>query len=700
MSSNTWITLVACTLLLVWPGVSYSGEELSEPGDDGLMDEFALLEEALAADEVESASKHRQSIFWSPSTITVLTREDIRASGATNMGDLLRRIPGFDVYMLKDSYPVIGARALTDAASNNHVLLLIDGREAAVELTGFPFWNLLPIELEEIERIEVVRGPGSTLYGANAFAGVVNITTMSDRPKNGADVIINGGEWNRYNAFGRVRGGYSLGDGVLSYSAGGGVDVMYSVSDRQDESFDGYKAHGYLRYRKGKDLELSLHADVVGGDGLFFVHMGDIRAEGALSYSFMGRAGIGLGETGRLRALAYYTRYTCDLFYRADFRAFDLWIADIPVMWWDAQALAGQLQIDWQFLDEFLVIGGANVHYTLLDQRSLGITDDAELRGAWFLQVQWSPTDVLQLTTGIRLDLNTDTEAAWSPRAVLVFRPRPNHALRLGYGLAFRRPSFYETRLHIEIENYNPAMSEIVEKGTEEFGNDALINERVHSLEAGWLGRFLDERLRVSVDLFFNVYHDSVDFLVDLPFRMGLPDIASSTLRFLNTEERIYALGGETELAYRPDDLWTFWWNIGLRRVADLDTGERLPSEPTVRINLGGRYLPQTGPLADVALHYVSSYQMPLIDPANTLDPPELTPLGDRLLLIARVGYRLKALGDRMVEVGLTVRAPLGAPFREMAGIRRPLEHLLDSNADFGGERFVRLAAFYLRGSF
>ena len=687
---------MACAFLLVWPGSSSSGEE-----DTGFLDdEFALLEEALAADEVESASKHRQSIFWSPSTITVMTREDIRASGATNMGDLLRRIPGFDVYMLKDSYPVVGARSLTNTFSNNHVLLLIDGREAAVELTGFPFWNALPIELEEIERIEVVRGPGSTLYGANAFAGVVNVTTMSDRPINGVDAIFTGGERNRHYAFGRVRGSAGFGNGVLSYSAGGGIDVLPVVSDRQDMGFSGFKAHGYLRYRKGKDLDLSLHADTVGGDGIFFVHMGDIRAEGALAYSFMGQAKFGLGETVKLSTQAYYTRYTCDMIYRTDFRAFDLWIADVPVMWWHAQALAGQVQLDWQFLDEFLVIGGANVHYTFLDQRSLGITDDSELRGAWFLQVQWSPLDILQFTGGIRLDLNTDTEAAWSPRAVAVFRPLPDHAFRLGYGLAFRRPSFYETRLHIEIENFNPAMPEIVEKAAEEFGNDDLINEKVHSLEAGWLGRFLDERLRMSVDLFFNVYYNSIDFIVDLPLRMGFPDIPNSTLRFENTGERIYSLGGETELAWHPEGDWAFWCNLGLRSVADLDTGKSLPTEPTLRVNIGGRYLPPTGPLADVALHYVSSYQMPLIDPANTLDPHKLMPLGDRFLLIARVGYRLKAFGERMVEVGLTVRAPLGAPFREMAGITRPLEQLLDSEADFGGERLMRLAKFYIRGSF
>ena len=81
--------------------------------EDGFEDEFALLEEELASDEVKSASKYRQTIFWSPSTITVFTREDIRTSGATVVSDLLRRVPGFDVYEMKPSLPLVGARALT-----------------------------------------------------------------------------------------------------------------------------------------------------------------------------------------------------------------------------------------------------------------------------------------------------------------------------------------------------------------------------------------------------------------------------------------------------------------------------------------------------------------------------------------------------------------------------------------------------------
>ncbi len=80
----------------------------------------------------------RQSIFWSPSAVTVFTREDIRASGAYNLPDLLRRVPGFDIYSMKPSYSLVGARAMTNVY-NNLVLLLVDGREELIELILRPF---------------------------------------------------------------------------------------------------------------------------------------------------------------------------------------------------------------------------------------------------------------------------------------------------------------------------------------------------------------------------------------------------------------------------------------------------------------------------------------------------------------------------------------------------------------------------------
>lgn len=145
----------------------------------GLEEEFALF---AAEDVVYGAAKHEQKISEAPSAVTVLTEEDIRAIGAESIPELLRYVPGMDVEIINPSFYTVGARGFTTEA-NNLLLVLIDGMEVNIELFGEPFWLALPITIQDIKRIEVIRGPGSALYGANAFAGVVNIITKDPKGK-------------------------------------------------------------------------------------------------------------------------------------------------------------------------------------------------------------------------------------------------------------------------------------------------------------------------------------------------------------------------------------------------------------------------------------------------------------------------------------------------------------------------------------
>jgi len=119
---------------------------------------------------VTSAARHEQDIGMSPSAITVLTREDIRTSGAINLVDLFRMVPGLDVIVNSPAFTSVSGR-LNWTQENNHCLVLIDGREANFELLGATVFEVLSITIEDIDRIEVIRGPGSALYGANALSG-------------------------------------------------------------------------------------------------------------------------------------------------------------------------------------------------------------------------------------------------------------------------------------------------------------------------------------------------------------------------------------------------------------------------------------------------------------------------------------------------------------------------------------------------
>ncbi len=672
-------------------GLLCSGPVTAQEGE-GLEDEFALLEEELAADEVRSASKHRQSIFWSPSAITVLTREDIQASGAFNVPDLLRRVPGFDVYELKPSFPLVGARALTDD-SNNLILVLVDGREPLIELTGWPIWAGLTVDLEEIERIEVIRGPGSTLYGANAFAGVVNITTLPDRSSTGADISLAAGEAGTHRLFGRARGSFSLGGGTLDFGAGVGTLNRFSPSDRDDKiMYTDAHGHGYLRYRVGQRLDLSLHAGAALGGGTMYFVWGDFRSSDVINHFEMAKAEIGLARDLKLKAQVYHIHFEGNLLYRASIESLGFWLAFIPDIFFGIDTLDGQVQLDYPVLEDLLLTAGGNIRLTICEGVNSIPSEIFEIRGAGFLHGQWMLAGLLQLTGGLRYDLNNETEGALSPRAVLVLRPWPDHSFRLGYGLAFRKPSFLEYRVHLRIKE--AAFPEVVEKFATSPGNDRLVNERVHSIEAGWRARFLDDRLNVSADLFYNIYEDMIYFESDLTWDLGRPDILHSTFEYRNQEMRVHAVGGEADVVWKPSGAWMLWGNLGLRRVFEEDGG-RLVSEPTLRANLGLRWTGDWGLYTDLALHYVSTYEMPLYYPDETFEDPEDVPLGDAWLLIGRLGYRLKSF-----EAGLTLRIPVTGLFREYPGV--PMENTVRTpyESDFGGEKLVRLLWFYLRSSF
>ena len=539
-----WVVLAGGAFLSTWLG---EGRVRGEILDDEIDDEFALLEE----DEVETASKHRQSIFWSPSAIAVYTREDIQTSGATTLVDFLRRVANFDVDELKPSYPLVGARALTEG-SNNLVLVLVDGYETDVEMSGFSLWNALSFDLDEVERVEVIRGPGSTLYGANAFAAVVNITTVSDHTQNGGDLYLAGGSRVCGGRLAGIRGGLTLGEAGLTYSVAASAFTVESPSNRADRSLETFRTHGWIRYRQGRQLDLKLHAGYVQGDGIFYVQFGDMYLHGAKNPWVMGQADLGLSERTRLKVQLTYTRYTCNFIWRLPFRAYGIWVANLADFYWDSPTVDGQAQMDWQVTEDLLVIGGASLRYTTLTSPQLTLADDDELRGAGFLHAQWQLGEKLQLTGGLRLDLNTDTQGVLSPRAVAVFRPWPDHSVRLGYALAFRKPSHYESRWHPKVVKYNDAVPEIVDQVNEMVGNENLINEKVHSIEAGYRAHFLDGALQLSVDLFYNFYRDIISFVIDLPLRLGLPDLGNSTLRFENAGARVNAWGGEARFAGGP----------------------------------------------------------------------------------------------------------------------------------------------------
>jgi iron complex outermembrane receptor protein len=168
---------------------------------DSTSTQSSASQELLLDDDqmVVTAAKSVQRISDAPSAVTVIDEETIRLSGATNVPDLLRLVPGINVIEMNQSETDVSIRGFNQFLSNT-LLVMIDGRAIYRPLYGTVFWNNLPVLMSQIKRIEIVRGPGSALYGANAFNGVINIITKSPRelldPKHEANIWAAAGSHN------------------------------------------------------------------------------------------------------------------------------------------------------------------------------------------------------------------------------------------------------------------------------------------------------------------------------------------------------------------------------------------------------------------------------------------------------------------------------------------------------------------------
>ncbi len=199
------------------------------------------LEELMKVPVVFSSSKRRQPITEAASGVTIVTAEDIKRSGATNIGDVLRSVAGLDVRESSASQRVIGIRGFADTT---HVLVTIDGNSAFMYHANHIFLDWAPIGLEEIDRIEIIKGPGGIFYGGSAFSGVINIVTKTPEQLKGTQLNVTGGNWETVRS-NIIHGGTYKN---LDYSVAGGYrgseewQPAKRAEERDDYSVDYFAA--------------------------------------------------------------------------------------------------------------------------------------------------------------------------------------------------------------------------------------------------------------------------------------------------------------------------------------------------------------------------------------------------------------------------------------------------------------------------
>ncbi len=202
------LKLGLCFFVLALPYSSFCSENQND--SERLTD---LTLEQLGKIETTTASKEPEEVWNTPAAIYVVTQEDIRRSGATSLPEALRLVPGAEVEQIDSSSWAVGIRGFGSGFSKS-VLVLIDGRNVYTPLFAGVNWRLQNLILEDVERIEVIRGPGGTVWGTNAVNGVINIITKSSKASRGTLVSVGGG--NVEQGAGGFRYGNSIGNN-LSY---------------------------------------------------------------------------------------------------------------------------------------------------------------------------------------------------------------------------------------------------------------------------------------------------------------------------------------------------------------------------------------------------------------------------------------------------------------------------------------------------
>ncbi len=181
--------MLAVALLPAISQTSWAQNSTTDQSNEPLKE---LSLEQLGNVEVTTVSKEPEEVWKTPAAIYVLTGDDIRRSGATTIPDALRLVPGVEVAQIDSDHWAVGIRGFGSEFSKS-VLVLIDGRSVYSPLFSGVYWNVQNVMLEDVDRIEVIRGPGGTIWGANAVNGVVNIITKSAKNTHGGLVSVSGG---------------------------------------------------------------------------------------------------------------------------------------------------------------------------------------------------------------------------------------------------------------------------------------------------------------------------------------------------------------------------------------------------------------------------------------------------------------------------------------------------------------------------
>jgi len=455
---------------------------------------------------VTSVSRRQQPMSKVAAAVYVITQEEIARSGARNIPDLLRMVPGLDVAQLDANSWAISSRGFNDQFATK-LLVLIDGRSVYDPTFSGVYWDQQDVPLVDIERIEVIRGPGAAMWGANAVNGVINIITKNSKSTQGGVVSAGGGSEDAHGLIqygGRIgrKGTYRVFSGYDSYN--NLFDAPEGPGDQQLAADGWHLTHGGFRSDwdlSGRDA-LTVEGDLQGG------------GEGQTINSFVSLAPPVVGtfnDPVRPGGGSITGRWTHTFSGRSD-TALQVYYDGVNRTELGVRELWHTFDVDFQ---HHLLLGSRQELVWGAEYRS---TTDNILPGyavsmnppsravnlaSAFIQDEFTLADSVRLTLGSKLEHNSYTGFEAEPDARLVWSPTAEQAVWLAVSRAVRQPSRADANVH-----YNAAAlpgPDGLNTLVTVFGNPDFQSEDLIAYEAGYRAQ---PASRVSVDFatFYNVY--------------------------------------------------------------------------------------------------------------------------------------------------------------------------------------------------
>ena len=552
-SRGSSLPSLVATLLVLLAVLSSTGRADTPQDIQKTSDPLKHLSLAELGDvEVTTASKKPEEVWKTPAAVYVLTQEDIRRSGARSIPEALRLVPGVQVSRIDNDHWAIGIRGFADQFSKS-MLVLMDGRSLYTPLFAGVYWGLQDTLLEDVERIEVIRGPGGTIWGANAVNGVINIITMSAKETHGALASAGGGNVDQ-------------GIGGFRYGNGNGRNFDYRIYGKGFSrgaefhsdlpGFDTWRM-GQVGFRTDWDVRNHDHLTIQGdtykggvGEAVgfgSFTPPEQIISDQAVQVSggnLLARWRRDVREGSDIQIQAYYDRtYALAPHYQETRNTFDLdfihhltLAAHQNFIWGAGARLSPSQFVQTIPTLDFVPHDIANNVYSGFVQDEIAIVPNK-----------------FSLTVGSKLEHNNYTGFEIQPSIRGLWTIAPRQTFWMAVTRAVRTPSRIEEDFHLtDFGIASPLIYLAID------GNHQLVSESLISYEAGYR-TLITPKAYVDVALFHNHYDDLVS--------LGAPgltlDPAPAPIHFTIHFPYVNGLGGNTDgFEIAPDWKPSSWWQI------------------------------------------------------------------------------------------------------------------------------------------